>query len=112
MFVATLALIVVVALVTVSTFQRGGDVARWSAISTIWIVIPIIIAALIFLVLLGALIYGMAQLLKWIPPYTGYAQRIVWRAQGHIQRGADMVVRPVLGIEGVLATVRSIFGIK
>ena len=112
MFVAALALIAVVTLVTVSTFRRGGDVARWSAISTIWIVIPVIIATLILLILLGTLIYGMAQLLKWIPPYSGQAQRIVWRAQGYIQRGADMVARPILGFEGALATIRSIFGIK
>lgn len=110
--VAALALIAVVALVIVATFSRGGDVARWSAISTIWIVIPILIAGLLFLIVLAAMIYGMASLLKLIPPYTGYAQRIFWRAQGHIQRGADMVVRPVLGLEGALATIRSIFGIK
>ena len=109
---AGLALALLVALIAVATFQRGGDVERWAAISTIWIVIPVIIVTLVFLILLGAMIYGMAQLLKWIPPYSGLAQRYVWRAQGYIQRGADMVVRPILGLEGFLSTVRNFFGKK
>lgn len=109
---AALAFIAVVVLVTVTTFWREGDVARWAAISTIWIVIPVIIVTIIFLALLGAMIVGMAQLLKWIPPYSGLAQRYVWRAQGYIQRGADIVARPVLGLEGILATIRSFFGMK
>lgn len=110
--IAALALVAVIVLIALATFRSGGDVARWAAISTIWIVIPILILSLIFLVLLAALIYGMASLLKLIPPYTGYAQRIVWRAQGYIQRGADIVARPVLGLEGALATIRSFFGMK
>ena len=105
-------LIAVVVLIAIVTFRQGGDVERWAAISAIWIIIPILVVGLIILVLFAAMIYGMAQLLKWIPPYTGYAQRIVWRAQGYIQRGADMVARPVLGLEGILATIRGFFGRK
>ena len=40
--------------VFVSKFMfDGGDVARWSAVSTIWIVIPILFGLLIFLALLA-----------------------------------------------------------
>lgn len=110
--ISGLILFAMIVLIVYVTFWKEGDVARWSAISTIWIIVPVIILSLIFLVLLVALIYGMASLLKLIPPYTGYAQRIVWRAQGQIQRGADMVARPVLGLEGILATIRTFFGMK
>ena len=109
---AGVGLAVLVALIAIATFRSGGDVERWAAISTIWIIIPIIFVGLIVFVLLAALIYGMASLLKLIPPYSGQAQRIVWRAQGYIQRGADIVARPVLGLEGILATIRSFFGMK
>lgn len=110
--VAALVITAVVFLTTIATFRQEGDVARWAAISTIWIIVPILVVSLIFLVLLAALIYGMASLLKLIPPYTGYVQRIVWRAQGYIQRSADMVARPILGFEGIMATIRSFFGSK
>ncbi|MBV6396643.1 MAG: hypothetical protein HFACDABA_02243 [Anaerolineales bacterium] len=109
---AALIVVAVVILTVIATFRQGGDVARWSAISTIWIIVPILILSLIFLAALIAMIYGMAQLLNLIPPYTGQAQRIFWRAQGYIQRGADLAARPILGLEGLFATVRSFFGRK
>ena len=109
---AGVGLAALVALIAIATFRQGGDVERWVAISTIWIVIPVIILTLIFLVVLGAMIYGMMQLLKWLPPYSGMAQRYVWRAQGYIQRGADMVTRPILGLESMISSLRNFFGMK
>ena len=109
---AALVVIAIATLTAVATFRQDGDVARWAAVSTIWIVIPILIAGLILLVIFLGMIYGMASLLKLIPPYTGYAQRIVWRAQGYIQRGADMAARPILGFEGIMASIRRFFGAK
>ena len=44
--------------------------ARWAAISTIWIVIPIMIVSLIFLALLAGIIYLFARLLGITPIYT------------------------------------------
>ncbi|HEX7262325.1 MAG TPA: hypothetical protein VF258_10960, partial [Luteolibacter sp.] len=42
-----------IVLVNIATFRDNGDVGRWAAISTIWIVIPVCIAGFIFLALLG-----------------------------------------------------------
>ena len=110
--IAALVLLAVVVLTTVATFRAEGDVGRWSAISTIWIVIPILFVGLIFIIIFLAMIYGMARLLKFIPPYTGYAQKIVWRAQGAIQRGSDAVAKPILGLDGIAASIKRLFGIK
>ena len=104
-----LALSVLIGLVT---FRDNGEVGRWAAISTIWIVIPIMVAGLIFLVIFGALIYGMARLLQLIPPCTGYAQRLVWRAEGYVKRAADAIAQPIVGLGGILATIRRVFGSK
>jgi len=109
---AGLAILAVVVLIVIATFRQGGDVARWSAISTIWIVIPVIVVSLIFLIIFLALIYGMARLLKLIPPYSGEAQRFVWRAQGYVQRGADAVTRPILGLDGIISSFKKMFGMK
>ncbi len=35
-----------IVLISLATFNSGGDVGRWAAISTIWIVIPIMLAGL------------------------------------------------------------------
>lgn len=109
--VLTVILIVaVIVLVNVATFRDGGDVARWAAVSTIWIVIPIMIGMLIFLAVLGGLIYLLAQLLNVTPTYTGMAQDYVRKAAVYIKRGADAVVRPIIGLDGFLASVKAFFG--
>ncbi|MEW5938477.1 MAG: hypothetical protein AB1750_02340 [Chloroflexota bacterium] len=96
----------------VAAFRGQADVGRWAAISAIWIVIPVICAGVIVLAIFLGLVYGMARLLQVIPPYTGYAQRVVWRVQGYVKRGADLAVRPILGLEGILAAFRRLFGWK
>lgn len=112
--VALTALLIValIALVNIATFNEGGDVARWAAVSTIWIVVPIMIGMLIFLVLLTALVYLMKKLLNVAPTYTGMAQDYVHKIAGYIQRGADAAVKPILGWEGIKAGVRAVFGRK
>jgi lysylphosphatidylglycerol synthetase-like protein (DUF2156 family) len=109
MLVAAVLLIALVVWIVLVTFRSNGDVARWAALSTIWLVVPVLFAGLLVLVIVLAMIYGMARLLQLIPPYSGYAQRLVWRAQGYIQRGADLVVKPIFGAEGLIASLRRIF---
>ena len=112
LLVVVLILIAVIVLTVFSTFQENGDVERWAAISTMWIVIPILIAGLLVLVVFGGMVYGMARLLAVIPPYSGQAQKFIWRVEGYIRRGANMAVKPVLALDGILAAVQRLFGIE
>ncbi len=108
--VSALLFIALIALISLSTFRGNGDVSRWAAISTIWIVIPIMLASLIFLLVLLGLIYLMARLLGLIPAYTGIAQNYVFRGAGYIRRLADAMVKPVFWIEALNANLRAFFG--
>lgn len=101
-----------IVLIYFATFEGDGDVGRWAAISTIWIVIPVMVLGLVLLVVLGALVYGMKRLLDITPTYTGLAQDYVHKAAGYIKRGADMAVKPVLFLDGIGAGVRRLFGRK
>jgi hypothetical protein len=112
LLVAVAAVIAVATLTGIATFHDGGEVERWAAISTIWIVIPIMASGLFLLILFIGIIYGMARLLALIPPYTGYAQKLVWRAQGYVRRGADAAVKPIFGAESLIASVKRLFGTK
>ena len=107
-----LLLVALIVLISVATFRDGGDVERWAAISTIWIVIPILVAGLVVLLIFVGLVYGMAKLLALIPPYSGYAQKMVWRIEGYVRRGADASIKPVLAVEGIVATIKRVFGMK
>ena len=112
MLLAVAVIVAVATLTGIATFRDNGEVERWAAISTIWIVIPIMAAGLLLLLVFIAILYGMARLLALLPTYTGQAQKIAWRIEGAIKRGADMAVKPVLALEGITATLKRLTGIK
>jgi hypothetical protein len=105
----SLLIVALIVLINVATFREGGDVARWAAISTIWIVIPIMIAMLIFIVVLGGLVYLMKRLLNITPTYTGLAQDYVYLAVSYIKHATDALVQPVLQLNGILASLIAFF---
>jgi hypothetical protein len=107
--ISTLVFVGFIIWVSFATFNQGGDVGRWAAISTIWIVIPIMVAGLVLLALLGGLIYLMARALGGLPYYTGIAQDYVYKAQGYIIRAANMVSKPVIALNGWLETIKAFF---
>lgn len=110
MVIVVLLMLGMIVLISLATFNSGGDVGRWAAISTIWIVVPVMVAGLILLAILVGLIYLMARALGLLPHYTGLAQDYVYIARGYIIRAADMAVRPVLVLNGFLENIIAFFG--
>lgn len=106
---SALVLVAIVVWVSYATFNQGGDVGRWAAISTIWVVIPMLLGGLVVLAILGGLIYGMARLLGALPYYTGIAQDYIFIARGYIIRGANMVVKPINALNDWLQTAKAFF---
>jgi hypothetical protein len=107
---ATLLCIAIVVLVNIATFRNGGDVGRWAAISTMWIVIPVFIMGLVFLALLVGIIYLLARLLGIAPTYTSKVQDFVRMLALRIERIADATVKPVIYLDGVGASIKTFFG--
>ena len=110
MILAVLLIIAVAVLTGIAAFGEGGDSPRWAAVSTIWLVIPVMVFGLIFLAILAGLIYLLARGLQVMPPYTSKAQYYVNRGASEAKRFSDMAAKPVLFIEGIRASVRAFFG--
>jgi hypothetical protein len=106
---SALLVIALIVLINLATFRADGDVGRWAAISTIWIIIPVMLMGLIVLAILIGLIYLMARGSQIIPIYTGLAQDYVAKARWYITRGAHMLVKPFLVIEGWSASIQEFF---
>ncbi len=94
-----LVFIAVIILTSLAAFRQNGDVGRWAAISTIWLILPVMIAGLILLILLIALIYLMHRVLNLIPPYSFQTQRFVYRIESGVKHFADMFRKPVLALQ-------------
>jgi hypothetical protein len=106
---AALVLLVAPIVAWLTTMSGGGDVARWAAISTIWLLLPVMIFGLIILVALFGVIFVAARLAGWIPRYSHRAQQVARRIAGGTRRGMDMVRRPVLAVHELGALARAGF---
>lgn len=106
LLVAVLVFAGVIILTSLATFRGNGDVARWAAISTIWLVLPVLVIGLLLLALLIVMIVLVSRLKLVVPPYTYQGQRIMYRFEGSVRRGAAMIRKPVLGIKELIRMLR------
>ena len=88
--------IAVIVLTSVATFRDNGEVGRWAAMSEIWLVIPLIVIGLVFLILLIAIIYLLIRLTNLIPPYSYRVQVIFHRIEGGAKTIEKIAHKPVL----------------
>jgi hypothetical protein len=100
------ALILVVAILVAT----GATVTRtWADVSTIWLIAPVLVFALLFAVVLGFLVYAFAKLLQVTPRYTGKAQGFFALVSAWARTMADGVTRPFVWFHQAGAVLKSIF---
>jgi hypothetical protein len=104
-FVVT-AIILVVAVLVASGVTANR---AWADVSTIWLIAPILVFALLFLVVLGFLIYALAKLLQVTPRYTGKAQDFFALLSKWARMIADGAARPFMWFQQAGAVLKSIF---
>ncbi len=105
--VAAVLFVAITVLTVRATFHGGGDVGRWAAISTIWLVLPVMIGGLILFVIIGALIALLVAASGAIPSYSYRVQRFFYRIEYGTRRSATMVHRPILFAHGLLSVIKS-----
>ncbi len=81
----------------------------WADVSLVWLLIPALIIALIFLVLIVTIIYGMVKLLQILPRYTGKTQDIFTRISAGTRKVANGSTKPFFWIKQAGAVAKSIF---
>jgi len=99
-----------IVLISISTFNWGGDVQRWADISTMWIAIPFMLEMLVFLAIVAGLIYLLAKLLGITPRYTVIAHDFMYKIVGYVKKFADAVAKPVISINSIGASIGRLFG--
>ena len=102
----TLAALIIVAfavLLASAALQGGGDVATWSAIATIWVILPLMALMVVLLVLAWAVVWLLSRLLKVSPRYTGIAQEYALYFNEQIVVWTDRIIKPILQIKAWLA---------
>lgn len=104
-----LLLIVFIVFINIATFRDNGEVGRWAAVSTMWIVIPIMIGLFIVLASMAGLVYLMARLLNVTPTYTSLAQYYVNLGVSYVKQATESIIKPVIKLNEVLAGTAAFF---
>ncbi len=92
-------LLVVLALAALTIFgavQGSPQVERWGAISAILVIIPVLIWGIVFLVITGAVLYGVSILLKKMPDWMLKLQLQMMRLSLGVRRAANVITQPVI----------------
>lgn len=109
MILAVLLIIAIAVITSLAAFGSNDNSSIWAAISTIWLIIPAMFFALIFLVFLVGMVYLLAQSLKVVPSYSLGAQLFLKRVTSQIKHFSNLAAKPVLFIEGIKASLKEIF---
>ena len=100
----------VILLLSMAAFDGTGDLSRWAAISTMWLVLPVTVAGLMLLAILIALNYLTARILHITPTYTGILQDYAFRAAAVVRRFTKAAVRPIFFLDELTVKARAYLG--
>jgi uncharacterized membrane protein YhaH (DUF805 family) len=107
---AIVLIIVVAALLSISALNGSGDSVRWAAISTIWLLIPVMFFGLLLLAALVGIVYLLARTLGATPRYFSLALYYINRASSAIKNFSSSAARPFIFIDSLGASLKAIFG--
>ncbi len=89
-----------------STLQPITDVGRWASVSLMWLILPALFFALLFLAVLGGLVFAVSFLLQRIPPYALIVQLFFERVKNKAGQLLNASVEPILRINSIWAAIR------
>jgi hypothetical protein len=86
--------------------QGSSSLSTWAEISTIWLTIPVGIGALIMLIVLSAVVYGLGRALGIIPRYTVIGQKYAWDVAAGAKEVDRVTHRPRLAFPWIMKAIR------
>ena len=101
-------LLVLLGLVIWSTWgpSAGGEHNRWMGVSLIWLIIPTLLFALIFLVLMVGLIYLVTMAYIKLPPLARKVQNFFLLAKYRVAHLDDRIIAPLLKFHSFKASIQ------
>jgi len=86
----------------------AGNITRFAELSTVLLVIPVLFFSLIFLFVLGALIYLVVRLIHGLPSITSRILEFLEKVREVVGKISDFVVKPVIQPTAILRGIREV----
>lgn len=100
LILAVLVVLGVAVWTVVSAVTPGPSLTKWSDISAVWLILPLCLAGILFLVLAGAFIYLNARIYRGLPGLDRKVQAVFYRIENGVKRAADQSVKPIFTVNG------------
>jgi hypothetical protein len=98
-------------LLVISALSVGlgpGDASRWGSISLIWLIIPVMLAALIVFILLVAASYVIVKITRFIPGAAFRVQRALNQVGDITLQTSNRAVEPFIRLHTLSASIKRI----
>jgi hypothetical protein len=95
----TIGIIIVLALSILVVLGSNAQVSQGADVALIWLIVPMLVVTLLFLIILGGLVYGVTKLLIATPGFMRRVQDYSIIAQYRISEFTDKLVSPMLKIK-------------
>jgi hypothetical protein len=93
-------------LAILSAVQGSSELNRWTNVSLMFLILPAVLAGLIFLTLFVGCIYLLGRLLKFLPPYTQLGQAYAFTISKLVRVWADRFLSPFIAFRSYWAGLR------
>ena len=106
LFVIGLAVLVAL---TVVNGGSSGEVSVWADTSMIWLSLPVLVFAVLMALILFALVYLLAKLLRIVPTYSSKAQYYADQVSSKVKLWSGKLIAPILKIKNISARISTVF---
>lgn len=100
--------LIVLAIAVLVCLAEPGTASAWADISLVFLLIPVMVVALLFLGLFSALVYGVFRLIEVIPPYARLAQAFAFKMERRIHALTHGLVEPIIKVSSLKAGLQAL----
>ncbi len=106
MMVGILLVLVAVAVVLLSATHAATNLSRWADVSLIWLILPSLLIAFIFLIILIAFTYLITIVLKMTPQYARIIQLYFETGKYKVSFYSNKITAPFIKTRSMWAVIR------
>jgi sensor histidine kinase YesM len=106
MLIGVLIMILMLVFVYYTITVGSSDLSRWADVSLIWLILPSLFLALIFLAFIAAFIYLISMVIHITPRYSRALHLYLELAKSRVVQISDQITDPIVKARSIWAVVR------
>jgi ABC-type sugar transport system permease subunit len=106
MLIGLLLVLTVVSIIIFSGTSSTSELSRWADVSMIWLILPSLFIALLFLIFLIAFTYLITVVLRMTPRYARILQLYFETGKYRVNLISDKITDPIIKSKGIWAVMR------